>query len=221
MNFEFRISNFGFSPTRAEEPPSHQDTKEAQSRTPKRPTDHTDEHRCHFLRGLRQLVLSTSSCHPFALQRKDAKAQRHKEAHAKLHRAARSWPPFGGQGPLGWEEHASLLNGGGGRRNRRAYGAAAGGKSDCDGCSHPEQASFSPVGGDLQIAGSSAVNLRHCRITSATTSLHLCASAALRLCVIPSVLLCVSASLWFSSCSSLVSWCLGGSPLPRSRRERV
>jgi hypothetical protein len=36
-----------------------------------------------------------------------------------------------------------------------------------------EQTGFSAVVGDRTIAGSSAVNLRHCRITSVTTSLRL------------------------------------------------
>ena len=67
----------------------------------------------------------------------------------------------------------------GGRRNRRAPGASAGGKSDGDGCSHPEPADFLPVAGDRTIAGGSAVNLRHCRINSAA----LCVIAPLRLCV--------------------------------------
>ena len=54
------------------------------------------------------------------------------------------------------------------RRNRRAPGASAGGKHGGDGCLHPELTCFPPVVGDRQIAGSSAVNLRHCCITSAT-----------------------------------------------------
>jgi len=50
-----------------------------------------------------------------------------------------------------------------GRRNRRAPGASAGGKHGNDGRLRPELTCFSPVGGDPQIAGSSAVNPRQGR----------------------------------------------------------
>ncbi len=116
------------------------------------------------------------------------------------------------------------------RRNRRAPGASAGGKPGCDERLRSEQSGFLPAGGDRQIAACSAVNPRHCCITSATNPLCLrvfvfvtwarlrrraatpwqaSGSAPLRLCVsafLPSVfLLCASVPLWFS-------WCLDGSP---------
>ena len=145
-------------------------------------------------------------------------SQSRREACTKLHHAARSWPPNGGQGPLGRAiapnastrrdvqaqqpalskrrpRHFSSPFNGWKRRNRRASGASAGGKRDDDGRSRPESTGFLPAGGDRMIADCSAVNLRHCRITSATISLRLCVFASLR----------------FSWCSPLVSWCLGGS----------
>jgi len=96
----------------------------------------------------------------------------------------------------GREGHAFRSDGEDARRNRRAPSAAAGGKSGCDERLRSEQTGLPPVGGDRQIAARSAVNPRHCRIVSATTSLRLCAFASLR----------------FSWCFLLVSWCLGGSP---------
>jgi hypothetical protein len=102
------------------------------------------------------------------------------------------------------------------RRDRRAIrlrpwatprhvGASAGGKSDRDGCSHPERSGFSPG------AGAS----RHCRrstpgklATAGTAPLRLCTSAPLRF--LSAVRLCVSVPLWFS-------WCLGSSKTLQSR----
>ena len=207
-----------------------------------------------FGSGLPRPARSMSSCHPLVLYRRGAKTQRRRES-TRIQRVARSWPPNGGQGPLGratapiasdrrgspakrpalgerrprhfsppfngWEGHASFPDRREARRNRRAPGASAGGKYGCDERLRSEQSGFLPAGGDHQIAGCSAVNPRHCRIVSATTSLRLCVfaplrfigwagnSAPLRLCAsafLPSVfLLCVSVSLWFSRC-------LGGSP---------
>jgi len=117
-----------------------------------------------------------------------------------------------------WEGHASFPDRREARRNRRASGVSAGGKHGCDERLRSEQSGFLPAGGDRQIAGCSAVNPRHTRITSATNPLCLrvfvfatwaSVSAPLRLCgsaFLPSVFrLCVSVSLWFSQC-------LGGSP---------
>jgi len=56
-------------------------------------------------------------------------------------------------------------------------GASSGWKHGDDGRLRPELMSFHPVVGDRQIAASSTVNPRHCRITSATSSLR-----PLRLC---------------------------------------
>jgi len=120
-----------------------------------------------------------------------------------------------------WEGHTSFPDRRETRRNRRVPGASAGGKHGCDERLRSEQSGFLPAGGDRQIADWFAVNLRHCRITSATISLRLCVfapsrfirsvdgSAPLRLCAstfLSSVfLLCVSVSLWFA-----------GAPFPRT-----
>ena len=189
----------------------HEGTKTSQwppTDPPIQPTDHTDEHRC---------------------------------LHSRLNHAARSWPPNGGQGPLGRAtapiasdrrgspaqrpalserkpRHSSfpsvgwkvtpLPNRNEGRRNRRAPSASAGGAFGRDKRSRLERTNVPPVVGDRTIAASSAVNLRHCRITSATNPSCLRVfvfatwagdSAPPRLCVFCSVsLLCVSVSLWFS-----------------------
>ena len=115
-----------------------------------------------------------------------------------------------------------------GRRNRRAPGTSAGGKHGCDERSRSEQTGFPPVGGDRQIAASSAVTPRHCPSVNPSASIcvicgyiamgvrrcdalapsclrvcdvhgRLCASAAMRLCV---VFLCVSLCVL---CASVVS----------------
>jgi len=125
----------------------------------------------------------------------------------------------------GWEGRASFPDRREARRNRRAPGVSAGGKPGYDERLRSEQSGSLPAVGDRQIAGCSAVNPRHCRITSARTSAFICVicgflarvgglrvfvssclqrgrlylSAALRLCVLFSVSeLCVSASLWFA-----------------------
>jgi hypothetical protein len=97
------------------------------------------------------------------------------------------------------------------RRDRRAIrlrpwatpgqvGASAGGKSDRDGCLHPERSGFSPGAGDHRIAGVTADPLE---AISSTPASPLCAFASLRLCVgfrgrVALCILCVSVPLWFS-----------------------
>jgi hypothetical protein len=81
------------------------------------------------------------------------------------------------------------------RRDRRAASASAGGKSDRDGCLHPERSGFSPGAGDLRIAGVAAASLQVTSPTPVSRPLHLCASAPLRFLSVAS--LCVSVPLWF------------------------
>ncbi len=111
-----------------------------------------------------------------------------------------------------WEESAYRPSWGEVRRNRRAAGASAGWKSGCDERSRSELTCFQPAVGDRQIAGCSAVNRWHRRITSATTSLRLCDFASLRFVSWVALRLCGSAPLrFFSQCSFSVSLCLCGS----------
>ena len=86
------------------------------------------------------------------------------------------------------------------RQNPCATGASAGVRAGCDERSRSEQAVFSPVTGDHQIACCSAVNKRDHFADSAFASLRLCVSAPLR----------------FFWSSPLVSWCLGVSSFSRS-----
>jgi hypothetical protein len=83
--------------------------------------------------------------------------------------------------------YGSLLSKGRARRNRRAPGASAGGTNGSDGRLRPELTWVPPVVSDRMIADVSAVNPGHLGITSATTSLRLCAFAVIwvggRLCV--------------------------------------
>jgi len=145
-----------------------------------------------------------------------------KTSQSLLDRPARSRPP-GGQGPLGRatvpnasvrRSHSTqrpALSESAGlasrldqtfafeqariRRDRRAASASAGGKSDRDGCLHPERSGFSPGAGDL---GSPALpplhsgQPRHRRYRSFVISLRLrgCDDACL----------CVSVPLWFARC---------------------
>ncbi len=94
-----------------------------------------------------------------------------------------------------WEESAYRPSWGEVRRNRRAAGASAGWKSGCDERSRSELTCFQPAVGDRQIAGCSAVNRWHRRITSATTSLRLCDFASLRFVSWVALRLCGSAPL--------------------------
>ena len=80
---------------------------------------------------------------------------------------------------IGWA-YGSLLSKGRARRNRRAPGASAGWTHGSDGRKRPELTWVPSVVGDRTIADVSAVNPRHLGITSATTSLRLCAFAPLR-----------------------------------------
>jgi len=178
--------------------------------------------------GLPKPARSMSSCHSLVLYRRGAEAQRRREF-TRIQRVARSWPPNGGQGPL---ERASFPDRREARRNRRAPGASAGRKPACDERSRSEQSGFLPVVGDRQIAGCSAVNLRHCRHSClAIICVYLCdlwancdgpgfaaerlrrgKRTALRLCVSASLrsFLCVSVSLWFSQCLGGSPGCVGG-----------
>ncbi len=88
------------------------------------------------------------------------------------------------------------------RRNRRAASASAGGKSDRDGCLHPERSGFSPGAGDLRIAGVAAAPLQ---ATSPTQVSLLC---VLRVFVVATVLASVSSvPLWFARCDGAASIC--------------
>jgi hypothetical protein len=128
-------------------------------------------------------------------------------------------------------EDAALPNKREARRNRRAPGVSAGGNTGCDGRLRPELTGFPPAGGDRRIAGCSAVNCLHRRITSVRTSAFICvicgfsvASVAfvplcLRVCDVRGRF-CVSASLrFFSLCSFSVSLCLCGSTGGRAGTE--
>jgi hypothetical protein len=73
--------------------------------------------------------------------------------------------------------------------------ASAGGKSDRDGCLHPERSGFSPGAGDHRIAGVAAAPLR---ATSSPQVSHLC---VLRVFVVATILRSVcSVPLWFARC---------------------
>ncbi len=76
--------------------------------------------------------------------------------------------------PCCWMDGTPLTKKRTGRRNRCDPGASAGGKHGGDGRLRPELTFFPPVSGDRQIAGGSAVNLRHGRFVSARSSLRLC-----------------------------------------------
>jgi hypothetical protein len=130
-----------------------------------------------------------------------------------------------------WEGHApSPINERGERQNRCAYGTAACEKRCDDERSRSEFARFSQATGD-PIACRSANTERHRVSSSAITSLRLCVFAgwkggrALRslrfLGGWAALRLCNSASLRFSWCSPLVSWCLGGSSFPRPSENRT
>ena len=101
---------------------------------------------------------------------------------------------------IGWA-YGSLLSRGRARRNRRAPCVSAGGKFGCDERLGSEQTDFPPAVGDRTIADVSAVNPRHLGITSATTSLRLCAFAPLRsfVCASLSAPLRLCASAFFFS----------------------
>jgi hypothetical protein len=206
----------------------HEDITKATHR-PIQPTDHTDKHRCshsrldHVARSWppnggqgpleRAPVLIASDRHWGSFQRPAFRERRPRHFS----------PPFDG-----WEGHASFPDRREARRNRRAPGASAGRKPGCDERLRSEQSDFLPAGGDRQIAVCSAVNPRHCRITSATNPLCLRVfvfatwarlrrraatpwqaggSAPLRLCV--SAFLS-SVSLWFSQCLGGSPGCVGG-----------
>ena len=81
------------------------------------------------------------------------------------------------------------------RRNRRAIGASAGGAFGRDKRLRLERTNVPAVVGDLLIAGCSAVNRRHHRITSATTSLRLGVFAPLRFFLSGRVALCLCVAL--------------------------
>ncbi len=139
-----------------------------------------------------------------------------KTSQSPLDHPARSRPP-GGQGPLGagatsdasarsctHSQRPALSESAGlashvdrnlafeqarMRRDRRAASASAGGKSDRDGCLHPERSGFSPGAGDLRIAGVAAAPLR---ATSSPQESLLC---VLRVFVVATILGSVSLCL--------------------------
>jgi hypothetical protein len=159
--------------------------------------------------------------HPPTLQRRSAKAQRCRGDLARFLPVVRSWPSsndgqrllgrdtgtnasvrhgFPTQQPalrerrsrhspslfIGWEGHAfSPKYGNVERQNRRAKGTSAGEKAGSDGRLHSEQTGFSPATGD-SIACRSTIKKRNLFSRSAFASLR------------------------FSWCPPLVSWCLGG-----------
>jgi len=200
MNFGFRISDFGFTVhfPRAEpqrhrgtektqsRPTSqtrrHQDTKKSQSRPPLTEKPQITQINADSPRGFntwRDPGRRTTAGDRRTGQRRRMLAFGAVALSSGLRSEDRRSRHFS---PLfnGWEAHTSFPNRRKARRNRRAPGASAGGKPGCDERSRSEQTGFSPAVGDRSIADCSAVNLRHCRITSATTSLRLCAFAPLR-----------------------------------------
>ena len=229
MNFEFRISNFGFTT----HPPELFNAK-AQRRKDAKPTQ------------------------PPLAQRRGAEARRRRGVLAVFLCAARSWPLNGGQGPLGraiapnasvrhgvpaqrpalcerrprhfsssfngWDESTPQHNEKRARQNRRAAGAPAGEKTGSDERSRSEQTGFSPAIGDHQIACRSAANPRHHHPSSATVSLRLCAFASLRflrwgdgsafICVICGFFGCAGGSAPLRLCGSAFS--SSGRRTPRS-----
>ena len=111
----------------------------------------------------------------------------------------------------GWEGRASFPNSRRARRNRRAPGASAGGAFGLDKRSRLERTNAPPAVGDRSIAGCSAVNPRHCRITSARTSAPICVICgflrwvgALRVCDVGG---------WVALRPKSVSLCLCGFPV--------
>jgi len=245
MTDEFRIADCGFTAhfPRAE-PQRHRGTEKTQSR----PTSQTRRHEdtkasqsCPSLTEKPQITqIDADSLRGFSTWRGPGRrttaedrcaglplrsqaivaAARHSGLRSEDRRPRHFPSPFND-----WEGYTSFPNRREERRNRRAPGAAASGKHGNDGRLRPEMPSFSPAVGDRSIAGCSAVNPRHCRITSARTSAsicvicgflarvgglrvfvssclqrgRLCVSASLRLCVLFSVSeLCVSVSLWFA-----------------------
>ena len=89
------------------------------------------------------------------------------------------------------------------RRDRRAAGASAGGKSDRDGCLHPERSGFSPGAGDHRIAGVAAVPLQ------ATLPKQVPLLCVLRVFVVATVFASVSSvSLWFARCDGSAFICV-------------
>ena len=70
------------------------------------------------------------------------------------------------------------------RRDRRAMGTSAGGKTDSEGCWHPELAGFSTAAGERQITGVSAAPLRATSFTQEPPPLRLCVFFRVRICVI-------------------------------------
>jgi len=206
MNFGFRISDFGFaSHPSGSEPPRHQ---------------------CKF--GIRNSEFGIPT-QPSLSQRRGAETQRRRESCQRLHRTARSRPSNDGRRPRrfsflfnSWEKYTSPPIREKVRQNRRAKGTSAGEKTGRNGCSHPERTGFLPVTGDHSIAGRSAVNKRDHISRSAFAPLRLCAFASLRsfLGERTALRFCVSASLRFSWCSPLASWCLGGFSFSQSSENR-
>ncbi len=233
MNFGFRISDFGFaSHPSGSEPPRHQckfRIRNSESEIPTQPSlsqrrgaeAQRRRESCQRLHRTARSRPSDDGRSPLGQEtapktsfRSDFLAQRPVLCERRPRRFSFLFNS--------WEKYTSLPVREKVRQNRRASGASTGEKTESDGCSHPERTGFLPVTGDHSIAGRSAVNKRDHISHSAFAPLRLCDFASLRsfLGERTALRFCVSASLRFSWCSPLASWCLGGFSFSQSSENR-
>ena len=191
LNSQFLILNFEFLPAK------FQTAKTPRTQSPPRSLNHRDTeaqraHRaianCPQITQITQMaVLKTRACGeaPAVVEQRPGTAEpdnrfgrkRPSRCHGPAAFALEERRPRHSSAPGGGWRTPPLPSRRGARRNRRAPGASSGGQPGCDERSRSEQSGFPPVVGDRLIADCSAVNHRHCRITSVMNSLR-----PLRLC---------------------------------------